>query len=134
MDLKNEKPLGATEEDTDLFAPEDTLGVDHLVDGRYYLQLVFLQAIKAPHYSLMQGRAMDGLISLQIAADQAMRIATAIGRVEDEELKTATKEYEKSLEKETDDFTKKTKVANFQLFFILQKFQETSEKKGPVMI
>jgi hypothetical protein len=120
--------------DDDIFAPEDTLGIDHLVDGRYYLHLVFLQAIKAPHYSLTQGRAMDGLISLQIAADQAMRIATAIGRVDEEELKKATEDYEKTLSKIDDDFIKKTKVADFQLFYILKKFQETSEKKGSVMI
>jgi hypothetical protein len=118
----------------DIFSPEDMLGEEHLVDGRYYLHLVFLQAIKAPHYSLMQGRAMDGLISLQIAADQAMRIATAIGRIDDKELKEATEKYEKTLDKIEDDFIKKTKVADFQLFYILQKFMESSDKKGPIMI
>lgn len=132
--MAEEKPIGAKEEDVDIFSPEDSLGVDHLVDGKYYLHLVFLQAIKAPHYSLMQGRARDGLISLQIAADQAMRIATSIGRVDEKELREAVNEYEKKLEKVTDEFIKQTKLADFQLFYILQKFGETSDKKGAIMI
>lgn len=117
----------------DVFSPEDILGEEHLVDGKYYLHIVFLQAIRAPHYSLMQGRGTEGLISLQLAADQAARIAIAIGRLKDEDLKKATEEYEKTLKVE-DEFLKKTRIANFQLFYILQQFQESSDKKGPIMI
>jgi hypothetical protein len=118
----------------DIFAPEDILGEEHLVDGKYYLHIVFLQAIRAPHYSLMQGRGTEGLISLQLAADQAARIAIAIGRLKDEDIKKATEDYEKTLTTVTDDFIKKTRIANFQLFYILQQFKESSDKKGPIMI
>ncbi|MCJ7458321.1 MAG: hypothetical protein MUP17_04960 [candidate division Zixibacteria bacterium] len=117
----------------DTFAPETTIDDEHLMDGKYFLNLVFLQAIRAPHYSLMQGRGTEGLISLQLAADQAARIAIAIGRLKDEDIKKATEDYEKTLTV-TDDFIKKTRIANFQLFYILQQFQESSDKKGPIMI
>jgi len=121
------------EEFNDIFTPEDTQSEEHLMDGRYFLNMVFIQAIRAPHYSLMQGRGTEGLLSLQLAADQAARIAIAIKRLSEEDLKKATDEYEKTIKTE-DDFIRKTKIANFQLFYILQQFGTTSDKKGPVMI
>lgn len=106
---------------------------EHIVDGKYYLHLVFLQAINAPHNSLREGRGADGLVSLQIAADQAARIAIAIGKIDENELKEATKKYADGIQT-ADELIKQTKIADFQLFYILQKFTETSAKKGAIII
>jgi hypothetical protein len=115
------------------FQLDEITSDEHIVDGKYYLHLVFLQAINAPHNSLNEGRPGDGLVSLQIAADQAARIAISIGKINEEELKEATKKYADGLQV-SDELIKQTKIANFQLFYILQKFTETTAKTGAIVI
>jgi hypothetical protein len=122
------------EDDTMPFNVDSLDSEEHIVDGKYYLHLVFLQAINAPHQSLREGRPTDGLVSLQIAADQAARIAISIGKINENELKEKTSEYAKTLPETIDDLIKQTKIADFQLFYILQKFTETSAKKGSILI
>jgi hypothetical protein len=117
----------------DDFITESIFDTEHIVDGKYYLHIVFLQAINAPHNSLREGRPADGLVSLQIAADQAARIAIAIGKIDEKELREATKEYASTLTA-TDEFIRQTKIADFQIFYILQKFTETTAKKGAIII
>lgn len=121
------------EDDISNFKLDELETEEHIVDGKYYLHLVFLQAINAPHTSLREGRAADGLVSLQIAADQATRIAISIGKIDEEELRKAVREYAATITTKN-DLIKQTKIADFQLFYILQRFTETSAKKGAIII
>jgi len=131
---KSKTKESVSPENLENFTLDTVSSEDHMVDGRYYLHLVFLQAINAPHQSLMQGRPMDGLISLQIAADQAIRIALSMGTIKEEEIKKRTDEYKKKIKNITNDIIRQTKIADFQLFLILEKYTETAAKKGAIII
>lgn len=106
------------------------------LSGGYYLHLILIEAFKAPHNALRSGNAKDGLLSLQVAADQAKNIALAIGKIKEKDLNEKIQAYKKELEEKNidDTFIRKTKIANFQIQYILSKCHDLAPKSGEIII
>lgn len=120
-------------DEENIFDPEVEESKEHLLSGGYYLHLIYLQSLKAPHDAISKGNAKDGILSLQIAADQAMRIAVAVNKVTKDDMEKAIKQFEKTTTKDT-DLAREYKRANFILGYILTENYERSPKKADLML
>lgn len=120
-------------ESDEIFNPEIEETKEHLLSGTYFLHLIYLQSLKAPHTAIAAGNPKDGILSLQIAADQAMRVAIAVKKITKEEIDKELQKFEKTV-KDNEDFAKQYKKANFILGYILKESYEKSPKKADLML
>jgi len=123
----------------DRVAEEETFNVEveetkeHILSGTYFLHLIYLQSLKAPHTAIAAGNAKDGILSLQIAADQAMRIAISVKKVDKAEMDKAVNDFEKTIKNDS-ELAKQYKRSNFILGYILEESYERAPKKADLML
>jgi len=80
------------------FHPTTEEDTSNILSGQYYLHLIYLQALKAPHESIAKGDAKGGILSLELAADQALRIAGSVKKIDREKFEKDLKTFEEKLE------------------------------------
>lgn len=109
---------------------EDT---DNIMSSQYYLHMIFMQALRVPHESISKGDTKAGILSLEIAADQAMRIASSVKKIDRDKLKEALNEFEKELVGAS-EAARGYKRANFILSYILSEVYDRAPKTADLML
>jgi len=115
------------------FHPTTEEDTSNILSGQYYLHLIYLQALKAPHESIAKGDAKGGILSLELAADQALRIAGSVKKIDREKFEKDLKTFEEKLEGSSKE-AKSYKRANYILSYILSEVYERAPKTADLML
>ena len=115
------------------FYPQNDEDGSTVLSGQYYLHLIYLEALRAPHESIAKGDPKGGLLSLELAADQALRLAGSVKKIDKDKLEKDLKEFEKKLEG-TADHVKSYKRANYILSYILSEVYDRAPKTADLML
>lgn len=115
------------------FHPYNDEDGSNVLSGQYYLHLIYLEALRAPHESISKGDPKGGILSLELAADQALRIAGSVKKIDREKLEEDLRAFD---EKATNlpDHVKKYKRANYILSYILSEVYDRAPKTADLML
>ena len=115
------------------FYPQNDEDGSTVLSGQYYLHLIYLEALRAPHESITKGDPKGGILSLEMAADQALRIAGSVKKIDRDKLEQDLKAFDEKV-KDLPDHVKSYKRANYILSYILSEVYDRAPKTADLML